>query len=313
MSEEAGLTMSKRDSIDVGGRVRTYTVVDPPGATDQRDLLLVFHGSKQDGPRHRAFTGHLYDTLAEQHATVVVYLDGYRGNWNDARRASRFPARTEDIDDVGFTRAVIERLAGSHGVDRKRVFAVGYSNGGQMVMRLLHEVPELIAGATVIGATMPEPDNFLLPATVPAAVPVLLIHGTKDPIVPYQGGELSWWARRLFKVGGRSLSMPATAAYFATHSGITAAAVTDARPVSSAARTWVERTAHRQEGHPPVALYTVHGGGHTVPGPHPAPFVLGRTHRDLDTADLIAEFFGLGRERPAHPDLPAAGVCSRPV
>jgi polyhydroxybutyrate depolymerase len=278
------------ESIEVDGRSRRYTVVGQAGSVAPRDLILIFHGSKQDGAKHRTFTGRIFDALADRGA-VVAYLDGYRGNWNDARRASEFPARKDGIDDVAFTRAVIDRLADSHGIDRKRVFAVGYSNGGQMVMRLAHETPELIAGAAVIAATLPAPENFLLADTTPAAIPVLLIHGTKDPIVAYAGGEMSWWARKMFKVGGRSRSMPETAAYFATHNGITTEPTTEA--LSRPAGTWVERTDYRQEGRPPVALFTVQGGGHTIPGPRKAPFVLGRTSQDVNTADLIAEFFEL--------------------
>jgi polyhydroxybutyrate depolymerase len=39
----------------------------------------------------------------------------------------------------------------------------------------------------------------------------------------------------------------------------------------------------------------VHGGGHTIPGPRKAPFVMGRTTHDLDAAEAIGEFFGLTR------------------
>jgi polyhydroxybutyrate depolymerase len=141
--------MMTRDEIEVDGRRRTFAVVGEPDGAAGRDLVLVFHGSRQDGEKHRAFTGQVFDALAADGAAVVAYLDGYRGNWNDARRESRFPARLEDVDDVGFARAVIARLAQTHAIDRDRVLAVGYSNGGQMVMRLLHEAPELLAGGVV--------------------------------------------------------------------------------------------------------------------------------------------------------------------
>jgi len=87
------------EQIEVDGRMRTFTVVGErrPGQA----LVLVFHGSRQSGEIHRAFTGGAYDALADRGA-LVAYLDGYRGNWNDARRESRFPARLAGIDDVAF-------------------------------------------------------------------------------------------------------------------------------------------------------------------------------------------------------------------
>lgn len=287
----------RQDSVEVDGRPRTYTVVGPADGKPSRDLILVFHGSKQTGAKHREFTGKAFDGLADSGAAVVVYLDGHKGNWNDARQKSSFPARKEDIDDVGFTRAVIEKLATSHRIDPGRVFAVGYSNGGQMVMRLAHETPELIAGAAVIAATMPAPENFLVADAPPAPMPVLLVHGTKDPIVSYAGGEMSWWARTLFKVGGRSLSMPETAAYFAARNGITGKPVIRTLPkrAGSAGGTSIERTDYRRQGRPPVTLYTVHGGGHTIPGPHKAPAMLGKTNQDVNTAELVEEFFEVSR------------------
>ncbi|WP_220501556.1 alpha/beta hydrolase family esterase [Microbispora sp. H10670] len=286
-----------RDSVEVGGRPRTYTVVGPADGKPSRDLVLVFHGSRQTGEKHRKFTGKAFDALADGGAAVVVYLDGHEGNWNDARRASRFPARRENIDDVGFTRAVTEKLVASHRIDPGRVFAIGYSNGGQMVMRLAHEAPELIAGAAVLAATMPAPENFLVAGAPSVPMPVLLVHGTKDPIIGYAGGELSWWARKLFKIGGRSLSIPETAAYFAARNGITDEPVSRTLPkrAGSAGGTSAERTDYRQQGRPPVTLLTVHGGGHTIPGPRRAPAVLGRTSQDVNTADLVAEFFELSR------------------
>lgn len=285
-------------TIDVDGRSRSFTLVEPEdGRPDgSRDLILVLHGSKQDGAGHRRFTGGAFDALAVRDGALVAYLDGYRGNWNDARRESRFPARVEGVDDVGFVRAVVDLLVGTRHVDRRRVFAVGYSNGGQMVLRLAHEAPAVLAGAAVVAATLPDPGTLVLtaPDPDPAPIPVVLVHGTGDPIVPYGGGTMSWWARALFKVGGTALSMPDTARYFAARNGITAAPSTAAVGARGTGRTRVERTEYRQPGLPPVVLYTVRGGGHTVPGPTAAPRVLGRTATDVSTADLIREAFGIG-------------------
>jgi polyhydroxybutyrate depolymerase len=283
--------------VRVGDRDRTYGLVGGR-TTNDRALVLVFHGSRQTGEVHRRFTGGALDALAESGTAVVAYLDGYRGNWNDARKESFFPARVENVDDVAFTRRVIADLVATHDVDARRVYAVGYSNGGQMVLRLLHETPELFAGAVVVAATMPDRGSFLAPtpAPEPVPVPVLLVHGTKDPIVPYRGGPFPGWARRFFKVGGSTLSAPATARYFARRHGITGdPVVTRLTPEGRArAGTWVEQTDYREEGHAPVRLLTVHGGGHTVPGPRRAPFVLGRTARGASVAGYLAELFGLG-------------------
>ena len=268
------------ETIDVAGRTRTYTLVEPAGGYDR--LLLVFHGSKQNAAAFRAFTGNDFDDLGR---TAVAYLDGYRRNWNDARKASGSPARVQDIDDVGFAEAVVKQVA-----DGRETYAAGYSNGGGMVIRLLHERPDLLAGAAVIAAQQPAPDNFLIPGRPVVPKPVLLFHGTRDRIVPYGGGRMAAWARLAFKVGGAMLSAPETAAYFAARNGITAPPVTAELPPGGG-RTTVSRTDYRQDGHPPVTLYTVHGGGHTIPGPKPSPALMGRTATTVHASRAIAEFF----------------------
>jgi polyhydroxybutyrate depolymerase len=260
--------------IEIGGRRRTYTVV---GAADATSLILVFHGSKQTGEAHRAFTGAPLERLPHR---AVAYLDGYRGNWNDFRRESRFPARRENVDDVAFARAVAAELG------FERTIAVGYSNGGQMVLRLLHEAPELIGAAVVVAATMPDRAGFLgefSQAAVAHPVPVTIVAGDADPIVPYAGGRMAWWARTAFKVDGTALSAPQTAAYFAARNGSTTEPVTRVLPQRSG-RTTTE-VAEYGSG---VTLVTVHGGGHTVPSHHPGPRVVGRTGDDLTIDEIVA-------------------------
>ncbi len=282
-------------TVTAAGRTRTFTVIGEPDGPEDRALVLVFHGSKQNGETHRRFTGGALNRLATDGQAVVVYLDGYRGNWNDARAESFFPARLEQVDDVAFARAVVDAVRRFHRIDAHRMIGVGYSNGGQMVFRLIHDAPDLLAGAVIVAATMPDRAGFLGPfsETSEHPIPVTLVAGTADRIVPYEGGRFAWWARALFKVGGVALSAPATASYFAHRNGITATPTTRMLPTSpSTRRPRMEETTYREPGHPPVTLYTVHGGGHTIPGAKPAPVVLGRTGADPAIEDMIRDVIG---------------------
>jgi polyhydroxybutyrate depolymerase len=282
-----------RTTLTIAGRDRTFTVVGDADGPAGRPLVLVFHGSRQDGEGHRRFTGGSLDRLAADGRAVIAYLDGYRGNWNDARAESSFPARTAQVDDVAFARAVVASVGRTHHVDARAVVGVGYSNGGQMVFRLLHDAPETLAGAVIVAATMPDRAGFLggFSETAEHSIPIVLVAGTADRIVPYQGGTMAWWARKAFKVGGVALSAPATAEYFAHRNGVTAAPAVRMLPARSGARKAprMEETAYREEGRAPVTLYSVLGGGHTVPGPVPAPAVLGRTGADLGIDEMVSD------------------------
>lgn len=47
-----------------------------------------------------------------------------------------------------------------------------------------------------------------------------------------------------------------------------------------------------------MTLFTIHGGGHVVPGPKRALRIMGRSTDQLVAADAITDFFGLGTPRP---------------
>ncbi len=278
-------------SLPVGSRLRTYQAYVPAGLPRHAPLVLVLHGSSQDGATIRRWTGYEFDELADRHSFAVLYPDGYQGNWNDCRRDALFPAKTENIDDVGFLRALVARFQIEHDVDPGRVFAFGYSNGGQMAFRLAIEEQRLVTAIATAGANLPAPASCSCAPDGPTAR-VLLVAGTADPISPYAGGPVT-----LFGFGNRgtAISARATAETFARRNGLTAAPVATALPHQRADdATSVEQLVWRRDGQPEVALYTVRGGGHVVPQPtFRAPRLVGRTTGDLDAPARAIAFFGL--------------------
>ncbi|WP_054010311.1 alpha/beta hydrolase family esterase [Arthrobacter sp. ERGS1:01] len=270
-----------RHNIAVAGHVRTFFVVDGgPAAPAPSAVLIFLHGSHQSGRSLRTFTGGSFDAMASGGHVAVVYPDGLRRRWNHAGSGVRV------VDDVAFMVALSDHFRALHGPIP--IVIAGYSNGGQLVIRLIHEVPEMFDGAAILSATLPLPGGLDF-ADRHQPFPVLLMHGTRDTVVPYRG-ETQWWG---LLGGPRGPSAPETAQYFAERNGITVAPVHDALPHRRGGRwTRVERTRYDQDGHPPVLLYTVHGGGHVVPHPATRPLtVLGRNTRDISAADAVAEFF----------------------
>ncbi len=288
--------LSSRATVHVGGRDRTLTLVRPDAAAPApknwrgRALLIVLHGSNQTGEGVRAFSAEGFDRFAESGAAVVVYPDGVARHWNDARASIDFTTRKLGVDDVEFLAALIERLARIDGIDRTRVYLAGFSNGGAMTIRMILQRPELLAGAAIIAATVPAPENLLPIAAHSRPLPVVLFHGTSDPLVPYQGGMASLWG---LKPRGMGLSAQSTAAFFAQRNGITAEPSRELLPSVTGSEPTIEVTDYREPGRPEVRLYTVRGGGHVIPSPHRALAVMGHSTRELVAADVIGEFFGL--------------------
>ena len=275
-------------TLQVDASSRSYTVVMPKVPHKSAPLLLIFHGSNQTGDKLRAFSGNVFDELVQEHGFVVVYPDGYKGHWNDARISSNFPTRKAGTDDVAFTKALISEIIAKYDIDAKKVYIAGYSNGGQMVIRLIHEWPYQFAGAVIISATQPDAANFqaVLRET---SLPILLIHGTSDPIVPYNGGIASLWG---FNPRGLGLSAHETAQYYAHRNHIDSKPTTSTLERGSKHMPAVTVEEYSEPGKYPVKLVSIDGGGHVVPNPYKkVAFLLGKTATNVNSAKLLWDFF----------------------
>ncbi|WP_326718621.1 alpha/beta fold hydrolase [Streptomyces sp. NBC_00243] len=294
------------DTITVDDRSRAYRAFVPANLPPGAPLLFVLHGSQQDGKTIRTATGYGFDKLAERHGFAVLYPDGYKRGWNDGRTAAVTPARKEDVDDEELIGALVERFRQRHGIDPARVFVTGFSNGGQMAFRLAARRPERIAAIAVIGAGLPTPDQWAVTETK-RPLPVLLVAGTRDPIMPYEGGEASIFG---FQKRGTVLSAEATARAFAEVNGITEPP-TSWPPTrfpldgsGGADGPLVTETRYAQPGKAPVVAFTVSGGGHTIPNPdYRFPRLMGRTDHTLNAPAAIWDFFSevMRADAPRHP------------
>lgn len=276
----------------VGMRIRTYQVYVPVQLPQHAPLVLALHGSGHNGDTLRRWTGYELDLLADRYGFAVAYPDGYKGNWNDCRRDGSFPAKTENVDDVGFLRALAAQLRAAYGLDPQRVYAFGYSNGGQLAFRLAIEEPRLVAAIAVAGASLPTPESFICDTTGPTA-PVLLVNGTQDPISPYPGGLVTLFG---FSPRGTVRSARATAEAFAQRNNLRERPIATQLPHQQAADpTTVDCLRWGPADAPGVLLYTIHRGGHVVPQPaFRFPRLLGRTTGDLNMPAQAVAFFGLG-------------------
>jgi polyhydroxybutyrate depolymerase len=120
-------------------------------------------------------------------------------------------------------------------------------------------------------------------------VPMMAYHGTADPVVPYQGGEMPDW---LLRQGAGVIDAPI---YFVGAEDWTSAwaasigcdATPDALPAQGDARG-IRYTGCDDDAE--VIFYTIEGGGHTWPGGWPIPAV-GKTSSDIDATEEMWQFF----------------------
>lgn len=169
--------------LDFGGVSRSYALHIPPTYDGKipLPLLLDFHGLGSSAAAQRAFSG--TSALADVKGFIVAYPDGWSHSWNAGACCGN--SASQELDDVGFVRALLADLAQRGCIDRSRVYATGMSNGGFMSHRLACEAADLIAAIGPIAGVLGIAADECRPSR---AVSVIHFHGSDDRVIPFAGG-----------------------------------------------------------------------------------------------------------------------------
>lgn len=156
-------------------------VPDTPAPAEGLPVVFVFHGLGEDAETARRYTG--FDGTG----AIVVYGTGLpssqgRPSWQGAPYS---PAGATDAD-VAYVRQLLSRLAATYPVDRDRVYAAGFSNGGGFTALLACRAPEVFGRVAVVSGAY---YDGVFTDCAERPVGLLDIHGTADETIGYGGGE----------------------------------------------------------------------------------------------------------------------------
>ena len=270
---------------------RRYDVYLPEGYNEitPSPVVIYLHGGggNVDGARNDGWV-----ETADRNGFVLV---SPAGTGTDPKRlltwnAGSWPGGTccgyayeQDIDDVGFIAQLIETLPTKFNIDTNRIYITGISNGGMLAYRLTCELADKIAAvAAVAPPAIPEGCKPSRP------VPVMHIHGTADPCVPYDGGPGGKCIRdsNLFETPGALAMSDAWRTMYACAAEPTV--------------TYARGNATCQNYSPCLGvaqftLCTIEGGGHTWPdGPQYLPErLVGPAYSDMTNKqvwDFLSQF-----------------------
>ena len=280
-----------KGTLEAGGLKRTYLTYLPQGLPKGAPLVLVMHGSGENGAQIRIGTGYGFERLADEHRFAVVYPDSYTFDWNDCSKVGDFSVNGHEVDDVGFLNALADKLITDLNVDQGRVFATGVSAGGFMSIRLALESPSRFRAVAAVAANVPAPENFKC-TPQGQGTSVMIMNGTKDPLVPFAGGEVNLLG--LFYKGGNVRSSRESGQYFADRNHIAGTPVTNQSPVADGVS--VEQVLWRNDAKTEVELVAIHGGGHGIPQPYwRRPRLLGPSPMTPNGPAMIWAFFARQR------------------
>jgi polyhydroxybutyrate depolymerase len=170
-------------TISVGGTTRQYIVHVPTSYTGKTAVPLVtdWHPILLDYNYERQYSG--YASKADQEGFIVVFPNGINNAWNVGPCCTT----SRSVDDVGFAKALIAKIEGQACIDTKRVYAVGYSMGGGMAMKLACDAADIIAAVAPAAFDLMDPSNgWNCQPSRP--ITVISFRSTGDPVVPYSGG-----------------------------------------------------------------------------------------------------------------------------
>ena len=256
---------------------RRYFLYVPEGLdldSDNVSLILAFHGGF-DTAENFANVIRLHQDAGPA-GYLVAYPEGHVRSWNAGTCCGR--AFDEGIDDVAFVEAIINDIGAEVNLDRRRVFATGFSNGSMMTYRLACQLSDRIAAVAPAGAAPVLPENLCTP---PRPVAVLHFHGLSDEWGPFEGGI------GVYEPPGEQRSIPETMDFWLNHNQCT-----------DETRETYNQGGARCITHPScsqsteVALCTIDDLGHQWPGSEAVlPSVFGPGSSDLPANNVLIDFF----------------------
>jgi polyhydroxybutyrate depolymerase len=283
----------KEYTLTHDGLVRSYLVHPPQNYDPQKTypLVIALHGGGGNAKSFNRSTRGRFNDLADEENFILVYPQGFKKSWNDNNiRDTIGKARKLNIDDVGFIKKMIEKLETDFSVDSENIFACGISNGGLMSLTLAAELPEKIKTIGMVASNFSRAQVDEMQSVQPFSM--IMIHGTDDPIFPYEEGVIKVFKQRRGEVIGVVKSVDFM---LDLNGNFTPGIIRPLPNVSQRDGCTATHIVYPNPTNPnlKVEVISVIGGGHTWPGgtQYLSKRLIGRTSRDFNACDTLWDFF----------------------
>jgi len=255
-------------SLVSAGERREYRVYVPRGLDHRTPapLVISLHGAGGWPAQQEELSQ--WDRVADAEHFIVAYPSGLSGAG---------PRVWRGTGDVRFISDLIAKLEHEYNIDRNRIYANGFSNGGGMSFVLSCTLSDRIAAIGLVASAQTTPFSW---CTDRHPVPMIAFHGTADPFTRYDGGA-TWMAPNPFP------GIPRFVANWARRNRC------DLKPADASATVDVTRREYLHcADDASVVLYTIRDGGHTWPGGRPLPeWFVGPTSNSIDATRTMWDFF----------------------
>lgn len=279
--------LSKR--LIVKGVEREYLLYEPgrrSGTGDLRPLVIVLHGGGGTARYAATETGKTFKALADVEGFYLAFPNAINKMW-DFGVGETSERLSQRADDGAFFAILLDTLIAQYPIDPRRIFATGISRGGQASYFMACTLAVRIRAIASVAMPLPRFMEPMCANTGPLGVAV--INGTRDPLVPYDGGQIQVGGQKR----GEVLSTDGTIDYWRVRNrcGDQQSGFERIDRVDDGMH--VEKSTWSDCRGAPVVLYRIVGGGHTWPsGTQYLPaWYVGKVARDIDGAAEIWGFF----------------------
>lgn len=263
----ANVTIAAHPAESLGSHSRTFRLHVPKNYSDTQAVavVLVFHGYGGNAAGMESGSG--FSTLADQQGFLAVYPQGLPDKQTNKPFWAEIGPIDYGVDDVLFVSDILNNLQQTYCVDAHRIYATGFSNGGGVTNLLACRMAGRIAAFAPLSA-----NAYAIPGGCHPGrpVPLLNMHGTADPLLPYNGIPLSKnpdWPLP---------SLPTYMQTWAVRDGCTRGPDIFLREPKATGMQWTGC-----QGNVGVVHYRIEGGGHAWP-----PLINGKT-----PAQVMWQFF----------------------
>jgi len=238
------------ETIQYNGLTRAYSIYVPASydGTTNFPLLFNFHGGNGVIANWRITAD--MRPIADTADFILVYPQA-RPDPSDGNSLNWLPKTAGTFNDVPFVSALIDSITSDYQIDQNRIYACGYSLGGEFSYELACKLNSKIAAIGAVARTMQANPNSYCSPVHPTGI--LTILGTNDLTSPYNGltfGGIEYY-----------ISAAATHSYWATHNNCDTSATMSTVSPSVERYTWSTAS-----GCSYVEELKVIGGGHDWPG-----------------------------------------------
>jgi polyhydroxybutyrate depolymerase len=298
--------------LNLGQGDRIYRVYKPSSlssASKAKAVVILLHGGGGSGiedasiPTSNALG--VFTAVADREQILVVYPQGTldsegKTGWNDCRADDQSKS---GADDVGFLSELITQMKSAWSIESSRVFMGGTSNGAMMTYRFVMERSNLVAAvATSSGNIAAKPAPGRCQSGPERPVPILMTHGSADPVVPYEGGFVACFGDKSGCDRGAVLSTQETINFWLGVHGLQGSTpVTrtvdtsqdDAGPAIESRYTARTATSGAAALRPKLISWDLKGAGHSPPSMtlDKGNKLVGNQNKDIEFAEEAWRFF----------------------